>query len=210
MEYTLSAKDKALVDLLWPYMKRDREHKDRVHTAYGTKTQYGLARCIEAVFREYEDIEPQKGICYTIKEGKTMDTNTITLEQFIAEQQLEMSVLPVKRNPHMSGDQLPRNFECTITMIGRGYHEPMTVYFSQGSAHKKSPTLADVLACLASDASGVDNARSFEDWASEYGYDTDSRKAEKTYNICVQQAQELKALLGQDVYDQLLYGTERL
>ena len=138
-----------------------------------------------------------------------MDTQTITLDQFITEQQLVMSVRPIKRNPHMQ-EQMPRNFKCTIEFEGRGYHEPLTVYFSQGSAHKKPPTLAEVLDCLASDASGVDNAQSFEDWASEYGYDTDSRKAEKTYNICVQQAQELKALLGQDTYNQLLYGTERL
>jgi hypothetical protein len=58
IQYELSARDRALVDLLWDYMKRDPEHKDRVKTAYGTKTQYGLARCIEAIFREYEDIEP--------------------------------------------------------------------------------------------------------------------------------------------------------
>ena len=138
-----------------------------------------------------------------------MDTKTVTLQQFIAEQQLEMSVLPVKRNPHMDV-QMPRNFKCTITMVGRGNHEPMTVYFSQGSAHKKNPTLAEVLDCLASEASGVDNARSFEDWASEYGYDLDSRKAERTYQICKKQAQELKALLGQDAYNQLLYSTEGL
>lgn len=138
-----------------------------------------------------------------------METKTITLDQFIAEQQLEMSVLPVKRNPHMS-EQLPRNFECTITVVGRGYHEPMTVYFSQGSAHKKKPTLAEVLDCLASDASGVDNARSFEDWSSEYGYDTDSRKAEHTYNTVKEQAQQLRGLLGRSAYEQLLYETERL
>ena len=138
-----------------------------------------------------------------------MDTKTVTLQQFIAEQQLEMSVFPVKRNPHMDV-QMPRNFDCTITMVGRGNHEPMTVYFSQGSAHKKNPTLAEVLDCLASEASGVDNARSFEDWASEYGYDTDSHKAECTYQICKKQAQELKALLGQDAYNQLLYSTEGL
>ena len=138
-----------------------------------------------------------------------MSTQTITLDQFITEQQLVISVRPVKRNPHMQ-EQMPRNFECTIEFEGRGYHEPFTVYFSQGSAYKKPPTLAEVLDCLASDASGVDNAQSFEDWVSEYGYDTDSRKAERTYHICVQQAQELKALLGRDAYNQLLYGTERL
>jgi hypothetical protein len=139
-----------------------------------------------------------------------MSTQTITLDQFITEQQLVMSVRSVKRNPHMQGEQMPRNFECTIEFEGRGYHEPLTVYFSQGSAHKKPPTLADVLDCLASDASGVDNAQSFEDWASEYGYGTDSRKAERTYRICEEQAQKLKALLGQDAYNQLLYSTERL
>ena len=139
-----------------------------------------------------------------------MSTQTITLDQFITEQQLVMSVRSVKRNPHMQGEQMPRNFECTIEFEGRGYHEPLTVYFSQGSAHKKPPTLADVLDCLASDASGVDNVRSFDDWASEYGYDTDSRKAERTYHICKKQAQDLKALLGRDAYNQLLYGTERL
>ena len=138
-----------------------------------------------------------------------MNTQTIPLDQFITEQQLIMSVRPVRRNPHMQ-EQLPRNFECTIAFEGRGYHEPLTVYFSQGSAHKKPPTLAEVLDCLASDASGVDNAQSFEDWANEYGYDTDSRKAEATYRACEKQAQELKALLGQDAYNQLLYSTERL
>jgi hypothetical protein len=144
-----------------------------------------------------------------MEEGKTMETKTITLDQFIAEQQLEMSVRPVKRNPHMS-EQLPRNFECTITVVGKGYHEPMTVYFSQGSAHKKKPTLAEVLDCLASDARGIENARLFEDWANEYGYDTDSRKAEKTYRICQIQAKNLRNLLGRDAYKTLLYHTERL
>jgi hypothetical protein len=143
-------------------------------------------------------------------EGTHMSTQTITLDQFITEQQLVMSVRPVKRNPHMQGEQMPRNFECTIEFEGKGYHEPMTVYFSQGYAHKKNPTLAEVLDCLASDASGVDNARSFEDWASEYGYDTNSRKAEKTYRICQVQAEDLRNLLGCDAYETLLYHTKRL
>lgn len=138
-----------------------------------------------------------------------MTQQDITLDQFIAEHQLEMSIRAVKRNPNMQ-EQMPRNFECCITQVGRGNSTEMVVYFSQGSAHKKPPTLAEVLDCLASDASGVDNARSFEDWASEYGYDLDSRKAERTYQICKKQAQDLKALLGQDAYNQLLYDTERL
>lgn len=133
----------------------------------------------------------------------------ITLKQFISEQQLEMSVRAVKRNPYMQ-DQLPHNFECCITQVGRGNSTELVVYFSQGSAHKQSPTLAEVLNCLVSDASSVDNAYDFEDWASECGYNTDSRKAEAIYNVCKRQTQELKDLLGSNAYAQLLYDTERL
>ena len=41
-----------------------------------------------------------------------------------------------------------------------------------------APALHDVLHCLVLDA-GVLDAGSFEEWASEYGYETDSRSAEK-------------------------------
>jgi len=87
----------------------------------------------------------------------------------------------------------------------------MTVYFSQGYAHNgKAPTLESVLDCLASDAAGYDNAQSLEDWASEYGYSEDSRKAEKIYRTVGEQADKLKALLGPSAYAALLYDTERL
>lgn len=60
------------------------------------------------------------------------------------------------------------------------------------------PTVRDVLECLLSDASGVANSESFEDWCGDYGYDTDSRKAERTYNACVEQTESLRQLLGDD------------
>jgi hypothetical protein len=85
-----------------------------------------------------------------------------------------------------------------------------TVYFSMGPAHSREPEVADVLDCLASDASGIENAKTFEDWAGEYGYDTDSRRAERTYRICVKQAEKLKQFLGDDLFDQLVWNTERL
>jgi hypothetical protein len=74
----------------------------------------------------------------------------------------------------------------------------------------RKPTAADILDCLASDCSGIDNARGFEDWASDYGYDTDSRKALATYEQCVKQAAELQRLLGRDAYNELLNQTERM
>ena len=40
---------KALIAFLWPAMRRDPEHRDRVRTAWGTKTQTGLIACIERI-----------------------------------------------------------------------------------------------------------------------------------------------------------------
>lgn len=46
------------------------------------------------------------------------------------------------------------------------------------------PELPDVLWSLVMDAEGVRHGQTFEDWAADLGYDTDSRKAERCYNAC--------------------------
>jgi hypothetical protein len=79
-----------------------------------------------------------------------------------------------------------------------------------GLAHTQEPTTEDVLNSLASDAAGIENARSFEAWCNHYGYDTDSRRAEKTFNVCERQAEKLKSFLGEELYKQYLFNTESL
>lgn len=59
------------------------------------------------------------------------------------------------------------------------------------------PSARDVLHSLALDAGALDYA-SFEDWASEYGYDPDSRSAERTYRECLAIAVALRSLVGDD------------
>lgn len=66
----------------------------------------------------------------------------------------------------------------------------------QGLGIEEPPTAAGVLECLFGDAAGVNNARGFEDWAGDYGYDTDSRKAEATYNAVRLQTAKLAGLFG--------------
>lgn len=59
-----------------------------------------------------------------------------------------------------------------------------------------APELRDVLYSLALDASVLD-AASFEEWAREYGYDTDSRAGERIYKACMKIALELRAMIGE-------------
>lgn len=75
-------------------------------------------------------------------------------------------------------------------------------YFSPGSRlmltekQVAAPLLRDVLYCLVSDSSALDFG-SFEEWASDYGYDLDSRSDERVYQACLTVALHLRHLLGE-------------
>jgi len=132
----------------------------------------------------------------------------IKMVNFITEHGLTLTCKPTDKNPNMEGHAASLNhWACTLRATGR---RPMRFVFSMGAALKGEPQLPDVLDCLASDALVIENARDlgFESWADEYGYNTDSRKAERTYKICVRQAERLKTALGHG-YQPLLFDVER-
>lgn len=52
------------------------------------------------------------------------------------------------------------------------------------------PEFDSILACLVNDAIG--SAQTFDDWCSDYDYDTDSRKALKTYMSCQEISKKLR------------------
>lgn len=79
----------------------------------------------------------------------------------------------------------------------------------QDAAKGYRPDLASVLDCLASDCATFENARSFEEWAPELGYDPDSRKAERIYRAIGEQYRGLETLLGRDALQELMFETER-
>lgn len=89
-------------------------------------------------------------------------------------------------------DASASHWRCTLTYEGRR----MSVQYHMGSAHKSSPELLGVLGCLFSDASSGDT--DFSDFCSEFGYEEDSRKAEKTWKACASMNVRLHKLLGSD------------
>ena len=70
---------------------------------------------------------------------------------------------------------------------------PSLDHISAGAAILPDP--CDVVSSLVLDASALDSA-TYEDWASEYGYDEDSRKGEQIYRQCLETALRLRAALG--------------
>lgn len=148
------------------------------------------------------------------------ENDRMTLAQFIDAHGLTITATRIAARTDGNGDawdSTARHWICTLSRGGMGTGKgpkmaEMTVQFSQGSAHTKAPTCEDVLDCLVSDAAGViDAGLRFEDWCAEYGCDEDSRSAERTFNACKAQAQELERFIGGDeAFKTLLWNTERL
>ncbi len=103
------------------------------------------------------------------------------------------------RPDKLMSDADMRHFRCRLSCGKRSFG----LYFSQGSAHTSNPTLSDVLECIVSDARGYDDSTDFDDWASQYGYETDSRKAERIYRAVKKQAEQLKRTVGDTAYEAL-------
>lgn len=132
-----------------------------------------------------------------------------SIHDFVRKHGISISCTRTDKNPHMHADDKWQadHWKCSLKRKGG---KRMTVHFSMGTGHGgKQPTAEEVLSAIASDASSVVNASGFEDWASDLGFETDSRKAHKTYNTVKKQAASLKKFIG-DAYEELLYETEGL
>lgn len=69
-----------------------------------------------------------------------------------------------------------------------------------------SPRMEDVLQSIAMDSSCADEG--FETWCQEFGYDEDSRHAERVYRACQDQARKARKWLGAEKFRELLECTE--
>lgn len=96
-------------------------------------------------------------------------------------------------------NESPRNwqpkacaFECE-----KGHRAAWSSYLGFGSIGKPiEPKPLDVIYSLVQDSSVLDSG-GFEEWASELGYDTDSRKAESVYRACLEIALKLRNGIGE-------------
>jgi hypothetical protein len=128
-----------------------------------------------------------------------MKTEISTYEQtaidFAKEHNVKLSILGSDYRRHFQDDKQSRHvFKCKLTRNGKQY----TFDFGQSiAAGDTEPTMYDVLTCLTKY-----DPETFEDFCSEFGYDEDSRKAEKIYNAVVREYKNVERLFG-DILDKL-------
>jgi hypothetical protein len=133
-----------------------------------------------------------------------------TIHEFIAKYGITADVVGITHRSDDCADVWSNDAQHWSVRLQMPHGRPVDIEFSQGSAHKEPPTAADVLDCLASDASGVED--DFETWAENFGHDTDSRKAERIYNAVKAQTEQLRILLRRSdaCFNELVNEIERL
>ena len=102
---------------------------------------------------------------------------------------------------------MPGSTSWTVTLRLDGRR--MTTPFYQGPALTEPPTVANVLDCMLSDASIIENAPEWRDFAAECGYDPDSLSGYQTWQAATRQTKGLRRFLGEH-YEALVWDTERL
>lgn len=106
-----------------------------------------------------------------------------------------------KRYEYVLGGRVPYSLLSTKTLWAYGIIKRCT--------EPTPPTIDNVLDCLASDAQSTEG-RTFEEWAGDMGVDTDSRKAEKSYQHARSQSNLLRRILGPVAMAELCESIERL
>lgn len=124
-----------------------------------------------------------------------MEDYTAKAEQFAAKYGVKLAVLEQDwRVNEAWGDKYPCYYnKCRLSRGRKSY----TFDFWMGSATSGHPTMYDVLSCLQRYDVG-----SFEDFCWEFGYDTDSRAAERIYKAVCKEYAAVERLFG-DVMDEL-------
>jgi hypothetical protein len=115
---------------------------------------------------------------------------------FLDKTQTELTIEFSHHGKHFDDDMHTRDiYTITLKRGGREY----AFNFGQSLAKKKvKPTNYDVLACLNGYSPGT-----FEYFCGDYGYNPDSIKAKKTYDLVVNEWFNLEAMYASDELDML-------
>lgn len=109
---------------------------------------------------------------------------------------VDNSCPPFCDGKHIHGDK----YRVTLSRDGRKIQFCFWNSLNDSQA-RKSPSEYDVLACASSD---LYCPADFDDFCAEYGYDTDSRKAEKTFKACRAKSERLQRIFdGEEIQAEL-------
>lgn len=128
----------------------------------------------------------------------------MTAQEFAAMHGITVSSRPIPTNPYMP-DETMDHWLSVLKMgeLGTDFRE-LTTEYSKGSAFNgEPPTAAEIIETLAMDASYVDY-ENFEEWCDLFGYNPDSRQAERLFLTMKEKAKDFRRFLGPELFNTLL------
>ncbi len=135
------------------------------------------------------------------------EKHVTTMQEFVSKHHIEIHVVQMADGVKDGGQM--RRFCVTLFQGQMAVNrKKLRVPFFQDMAWTTMPTAAEVLTGLALDASGAD--LSFEEWCSEFGLNSDSRKAERIFKAVRQHTTKLRGFLSADQYQELTTDVEGL
>lgn len=124
-------------------------------------------------------------------------------KKFLADYGLTLSVREaIPQKTPLWGGKHGINYWCSlVNKEGKSYSFDFwdSIANKEHRPFTKRPTAYDILACLDTFADGM----TFEDFCANYGYDTDSRTAEKTFKQVQYQTEKLKEILSAEAQEAL-------
>lgn len=134
----------------------------------------------------YGNVHDGIGIAWSIIEGgqymETMTDYEKQAQEFLKSVRGDVKVEFLEYGKHFDDDKEARNvYRFTIKRGGKSYSGRFGQSIVATNAGNE-PTVSDILSCLTKNDPGT-----FDEFCSEFGYDTDSRRAEKTYKAVVKE-----------------------
>jgi hypothetical protein len=130
---------------------------------------------------------------------KTQSPHETQATEFLERHGITFRAVFIRHGKHFPKDTDNRDiYECVLE---RKDGNSTSWAFGQSVFHSKkhiAPTAHDLLDCLIKSNPGT-----FDDFCSEYGYDNDSRSAERTYNSVVQEWLKVSSFFTAEEIDEL-------
>jgi hypothetical protein len=121
------------------------------------------------------------------------------MQQFIEKHGVKCVVVGDAKKPWDKRNEWQRNANgFRVRMTAHGRRMELDFYMGQGIG--REPNAEDVLECLQSDSRVM--GQDFEEWCSDLGYDTDSRKAEQIYRETDKQTRRVFRFMGREMFDE--------
>lgn len=164
------------------------------------KTLKALGITIESVFIPFSQSRNKDSEYYSLNWKVTIKRNG--KEVLTTDYSAGMAHCPgYNKKPHMGFYGSKSLFQRIVTLAECEKGKPVKrVRLNDSCIHGKDwiePSTVDVLYYLTMDSTVLDFG-GFEDWAADFGYDTDSRAAESIYLACLENTLKMRAYFGAD------------